>query len=910
MKQVIYGVTLDLKDLYIETKETEVEGMFKTVEDSLEYVHEQYTNEEVLSLLRPYVAEWFKRKYSSFTPAQLLAIPEIKKGNNVLISSPTGTGKTLAAFLGILDELFKLGEEGKLEDHVYVVYVSPLRALNNDMKRNLIEPLKEISDAARKLGYEIPEIRVAVRTSDTKPYEKQRMIKTPPHILITTPESFSIALVAPRFRETLRNVKWVIVDEIHELCSSKRGAHLSLAIERLENFVGHRLIRIGLSATIAPLDEVAKFLVGFEDNGRPRKCKIVDARFAKPFEIRVVSPLRNIATASASEISEAIYSTLKDIILKHRTTLVFTNTRSATERVVFKLRKMFKENNVLDADKIEAHHSSLSRDLRLNVEEKLKRGELKVVVCSTSLELGIDIGYIDVVVLLSSPKSVSRLLQRIGRAGHKLRNVSKGIIVIVDRDDLVECTVLAKAALERKIDNVRIPKNPLDVLAQHIVGMALERKWKVDEAYRLVRRSYNYHTLSFNDFMSVLKYLSGKLVNLEHQRVYAKIWLDEEEGVFGRKGRGKTRMIYYMNSGTIPDEAKITVISDNGKYIGTIDEQFLQILLPGDIFVLGGRTYKFIRSYGSLALVKPVEGERPTVPTWFSEMLPLSYDSALLVGEFRRKIASMIDEGKSEGEILRFIMEHYYVEEHVAKDIYKYILEQYRFTQGIVPNDKLILIEVFGEGSKINIVFHTLFGRRVNDALSRAYAYVLSNLAGSNVKVTVTDNGFMLTITNINLSQTIITNLLSKVKSTNIDEILRRALKNTELLKRRFRHCAQRSFMILKRYMGREKSVHRLQLNAQNLLKVVEEIMDFPVLKETYREILEDFMDIKHAKEVLRKMEAGEIEVRIITGKPVPSPFAHNIVLQGYSDVVLMEDRRALLRKLYERVLEYMRTTK
>ena len=884
--------------------------MFKTVEDSLEYVHEQYTNEEILSLLRPYVAEWFKRKYSSFTPAQLLAIPEIKKGNNVLISSPTGTGKTLAAFLGILDELFKLGEEGKLEDHVYVVYVSPLRALNNDMKRNLIEPLKEISDVARELGYEIPEIRVAVRTSDTKPYEKQRMIKTPPHILITTPESFSIALVAPRFRETLRNVKWVIVDEIHELCSSKRGAHLSLAIERLENFVGHRLIRIGLSATIAPLDEVAKFLVGFEDNSRPRKCKIVDTRFAKPFEIRVVSPLRNIATASASEISEAIYSTLKDIILKHRTTLVFTNTRSATERVVFKLKKMFKENNVLDADKIEAHHSSLSRDLRLNVEEKLKRGELKVVVCSTSLELGIDIGYIDVVVLLSSPKSVSRLLQRIGRAGHKLRNVSKGIIVVVDRDDLVECTVLAKAALERKIDNVRIPKNPLDVLAQHIVGMALERKWKVDEAYRLVRKSYNYHILSFKDFMSVLKYLSGKLVNLEHQRVYAKIWLDEEEGVFGRKGGGKTRMIYYMNSGTIPYEAKITVISDNGRYIGTINEQFLQILLPGDIFVLGGRTYKFIRTYGSLAIVKPVEGERPTVPTWFSEMLPLSYDSALLVGEFRRKIASMIDEGKSEGEILRFIMEHYYVEEHVAKDIYKYILEQYRFTQGIVPNDKLILIEVFNEGSKTNIVFHTLFGRRVNDALSRACAYVLSNLVGSNVKVTVTDNGFMLTITNLNLSPTMITNLLSKVKSTNIDEILRRALKNTELLKRRFRHCAQRSFMILKKYMGREKSVHRLQLNAQNLLKVVEEIKDFPVLKETYREILEDFMDIKHAREVLRKIEAGEIEVRIITDEPVPSSFAHNIVLQGYSDVVLMEDRRALLRKLYERVLEYMRTTK
>ena len=906
MKQVIYGVTLDLKDLYIETKETKVEGMFKSVEDSLEYVYEQYTDEEVLSILRPYVAEWFKRKYGSFTPAQLLAIPEIKKGNNVLISSPTGTGKTLAAFLGILDELFRLGEEGKLENHVYVVYVSPLRALNNDMKRNLIEPLEEILSMAKELGYEIPEVRVAVRTSDTTPYEKQRMIRTPPHILITTPESFSIALVAPKFRGTLKNVKWIIVDEVHELCSSKRGAHLSLAIERLENFVGHKLIRIGLSATIAPLDEVAKFLVGFENSGKPRKCKIVDARFAKPFEIKVISPLKNIVTASANEINEAIYSTLKNIILKHRTSLIFTNTRSATERVVFKLRKMFKKNNVLDADKVEAHHSSLSRDLRLSVEEKLKRGELKVVVCSTSLELGIDIGYIDVVVLLSSPKSVSRLLQRIGRAGHRLRNVSKGVIVVVDRDDLVECTVLAKAALERKIDNVRIPKNPLDVLAQHIVGMALERKWRIDEAYRLVRRSYNYRTLSFKDFMSVLKYLSGKLVNLENQRVYAKIWLDEEEGVFGRKGGGKTRMIYYMNSGTIPDEAKIAVISDDGRYIGTIDEQFLQILLPGDIFVLGGRTYKFLRSYGSLALVKPVEGERPTVPTWFSEMLPLSYDSALLVGEFRRKIANMINEGKDEKDILEYIMEQYYVDEYIAKDIYKYILEQYRFTQGMVPNDKLVLIEMFSEDSKINIVFHTLFGRRVNDVLSRAYAYVLSNMVGSNVKVTVTDNGFMLSIVKFKPSQNTIVALLNKVRSENIEDILKKALKNTELLKRRFRHCAQRSFMILKRYMGKEKSVHRLQLNSQNLLRIIEDMEDFPILKETYREILEDFMDIEHAREVLKKMERNEIEVKIVVNKPVPSPFAHNIVLQGYSDIVLMEDRRAMLKKLYERVIKYI----
>jgi len=871
--------------------------------EEITFVEKEYSDEEIFSLLRPYIVEWFRSKYSTFTPPQRKAIPEIKKGNNVLISSPTGTGKTLAAFLGILDELFRLAEEGKLEDKVYVVYVSPLRALNNDMKRNLIGPLSEIEEFCEKLGYGRLKIRVAVRTSDTSPYEKQKMLKEPPHILITTPESFAIALVAPRFRKLLKDVKWVIVDEIHELCSSKRGVHLSLSIERLEHYVGRPLIRIGLSATIAPLIEVAKFLVGYDSNGRPRKCRIVDARFAKPISIKVISPLKDIVYATAEEINEAIYSTLVEIIRNHRTALVFTNTRSATERVVYKLRKIFKTNGILDADLVEAHHSSLSRNIRLTVEEKLKKGLLKAVVCSTSLELGIDIGYIDVVVLLSSPKSVSRLLQRVGRSGHKLRNLSKGILIVVDRDDLVECTVLAKAALERKIDNVRIPKNALDVLAQHIVGMALERKWKVKEAYELVRRSYNYHDLSFGDFMSVLKYLAGAYEELRSMKVYAKIWLDEEEGVFGRRGRGKTRMIYYMNSGTIPDEAKITVITDKGRYLGTIDEQFLQILVPGDVFVLGGRTYKFVRSYGSLILVKEVEGERPTVPSWFSEMLPLSFDSALLVGKFRRTIAKMIDENVNYSKIIEYIVDTYNVERKDAESIYKYILEEYLFTGGIVPGNDLILIEVYDEPYRRNIIFHTLYGRRVNDALSRAYGYILSKMISENVKITITDNGFVLTIPLRNVK---IEDLLSKVSSRNIVNILKEALKNTELLKRRFRHCAERAFMILKRYMSSERSVHRLQLNAQNLLKIVEKYENFPVLKETYREILEDFMDVKNAIKVLKGIEEGRIKVKVIGPREVPSPFAHNMLLQGYSDVVLMEDRRTMLLKLHRKVMEYL----
>ncbi len=861
---------------------------------------------EVLRMLRPYVREWFSSKYTEMTEPQRCGIPLIKKGYNVLISSPTGTGKTLAAFLGILDELFHLAEKGQLEDRVYAVYVSPLRALNNDMRRNLLEPINGITRIAKEMGYELQQVRVAVRTSDTSPSEKQKMLKEPPHILITTPESLAIALVAPKFREKLRGVKWVIVDEIHELASSKRGAHLSLSIERLEYLTGNSLQRIGLSATIAPLEEVAKFLVGFRDDGNPRDCVIVDARFAKPIDIRVLCPVKDLVHAPAEEVNEAIYTLLAKLVSEHRTTLVFTNTRSATERVVFKLRRLLKDLKIADMDEIEAHHSSLSRDLRLTVEEKLKNGQLRVVVSSTSLELGIDIGYIDLVVLLSSPKSVSRLLQRVGRAGHHIRQVSKGRLIVVDRDDLVECTVLAKAALERKIDKVHIPMNPLDVLAQHLVGMALESKWKIEEAYKLVRRSYNFHNLDYKDFMNVLRYLAGRYTELEEYNVYAKIWLDEKEGVFGRK-KG-VRVIYYLNSGTIPDEVKVHVFRiDNGKYVGDLEENFVQLLTPGDIFVLGGRTYEFVGASGTKAFVKPAEGKKPTIPSWYSEMLPLAFDSALLVGAFRRWVAELIAKGYPRVKAVEMIAREYNLEWHAAESIYDYILEQYLFTGGLVPSDKLLLVEVYvDEDEQTNIIFHSLFGRRVNDALSRAYAYMLASKWFTNVKVTVTDNAFMLTTTTP-AEKIDYLELVYSVTPTNIRSILRRVLRNTELLKRRFRHCAERAFMLLRRYQGREKSPHKLQLNAQALLEAVEMLEDFPILKEAYREILEDYMDIENAIKVLTWIHEGKLEVRVFGPTSVPSPFAHHIVARGYSDIVLMEDKRKLIMELHRKVLEVLK---
>lgn len=867
----------------------------------IEVVDRVPSDEEVYGLLRPYVAEWFRRKYGTFTPPQRMAIPEIKAGRNVLISSPTGTGKTLAVFLALLDILYRYAEKGMLEDQVYVVYVSPLRALNNDMRRNLLEPIQGIKKVATELGYELPDIRIAVRTSDTSPTEKQRMIKKPPHILITTPESLSIILVAPKFRERLRYTKWIVIDEIHEVASSKRGSHLSLSIERLENLVGRPLIRIGLSATIAPLEEVALFLVGYDDYGRPRPCRIVDARFTKPIDIRVICPVKDLIHTSAEEVNEAIYRVLVDLIRSHRTTLVFTNTRSATERVVYKLRKIFEKEGVIDADKVEAHHSSLSRDVRLEVEEKLKRGELKVVVSSTSLELGIDIGWIDLVVLLSSPKSVSRLLQRVGRSGHHIREVSKGRIIVVDRDDLVECTVLAKAAMERKIDRIRIPKNPLDVLAQHIVGMALEKKWDVKEAYKLVKRSYTFHTLEWKDFLDVLRYLAGRYGELfEGANVYAKIWFDEEEGVFGR--RKGARMIYYLNTGTIPDEAEIRVFTLEGRYVGDLEEEFAQILAPGDIFVLGGRTYEYVRGDINRIYVRRVEGVRPTVPSWFSEMLPLAFDSALEVGRFRRIVYELMME-KPREEVIRWLIKEYNLEPHAAEAIYDYFMEQVLYTNTPLPSDKLLLVELWDEGDTFNIIFHALYGRRTTSALSRAYAYVLSRKTGLNVRITVSDNGFMLTLSrkpdNLDVRE-----LVYSVTPDNIEEILKRVLRYTELLKRRFRHCAERAFMILRRYKGVETSLYRRQVNAQALLRIVESIPDFPVLREAYREILEDHMNIDAAKLVLKWIHQGDIDVRVIGPYSIPSPFAHGLVAQGYSDVVLMEDRKKLLQMLHRKVLE------
>ncbi|PCN50324.1 ATP-dependent helicase [Candidatus Geothermarchaeota archaeon ex4572_27] len=850
--------------------------------------------EEVLRVLDEDVAEWFKQ-FKELTPPQKYGIIPISQGKNVLITSPTGSGKTLTAFLYILSELFKLAKQGKLEDTVYAVYVSPLRALNNDIRKNLEKPLREITEMIRRKGVEIQEIRIAVRTGDTTASERSRMLRKPPHILITTPESLALVITAPLFREKLKGVRWVIVDEIHSLCENKRGAHLSLTLERLQEIVGRPFVRIGLSATISPLEEVAKFLVGYNDDGTVRDCYVIDARFSKPMDLRLICPVEDLIYTPAEEASEAMYRRIAEIVNRHRTTLIFTNTRSGTERVVFHLKRL----GLVDADKLGAHHSSLSREERFEIEDRLKRGEVKGVVTSTSLELGIDIGYIDAVVQIGSPKGISRGLQRVGRSGHSMDKTSRGYFIALDLDDLIEDGVLIREAYRGRLDNVSIPKNPLDVLAQHIVGMALTRKWRIEEAYRLVRRSYCFHDLPWEDFIAVLRYLAGRYQELVDRKVYAKIWLDEEEGVFGRRGK-LLRPIYFQNIGTIPDEVAVTVYH-GARRVGYLEEEFLEELSPGDTFILGGKVYRFKWARGLVAFVEPAEGAKPTVPRWISELLPLTFDLGEAIADFRYMLYRLIREGRVR-EAEEVVKREMRADDSAARNVTRYIAMQYRYLRSLGFDDfhsrSNLIVERFrmpGEPG-IYYVFHTVFGRRVNSVLARAIAHVIGREEGINVRVIIDDHGFAL-----HLPYPVdIERYLRMVNSRNLRKEISEAVLNTQYIWRIFRHVATRALMVLRYYKGKKTRVHRQQLNSEMLFSVVREMRDFPLLKEAIREVIEDKMDVVRAEIVLRDVEEGRRRWVVLPESDIPSPFAQGPVLRGMKDAVLMSDRVRLMQRLYE----------
>ncbi len=850
-----------------------------------EYMKEPHKEEKLRKILHKDISRWFFSRFSSFSLPQLFGVMEIHSRNNILISAPTGATKTLTAFLSVLNELVDSSRKGILEDKVYAVYISPLKALNNDIQKNLEEPLKEIEELSGKLN-----IRTAVRTGDTPPSERQKMLKKPPHILITTPESLAILLSTIKFKDLLADVQWVIIDEIHSLAENKRGVHLSLTMERLER-LSPGMTRVGLSATISPLDEIAGFLVGYEKD-EPRPCKIVDVQYIKDMDLKVLSPVSDLIDNTHEIMHYSMYSLMDKLIQDHKTTLIFTNTRAATERVVHHLKDKFPKKYT---ENIGAHHGSLSKELRFNLEKRLREGKLKVVVSSTSLELGIDIGFIDLVILLGSPKSVARALQRVGRSGHQLHSVTKGRLIVLDRDDLVECSVLLKSAMEKKIDKIHIPKNALDVLSQQIYGIAISEKMPYDELFAMIKSSHCYHEISKKDFQGVIDYLSGKFISLEDRHVYAKIWHDEETGMIGRRGK-LARLIYMTNIGTIPDETQVQV-KVGAQLVGFIDEAFLERLRPGDVFVLGGQVYQFKFSRGMVAQVTASPDRPPTVPSWFSEQLPLSFDLAQEIGRFRRLMSEKFCSNQPKAEIMKFINSYLYVDEKAAESIYNYFFEQFNYAK--IPSSTLIMIEHYKDNSRYYTVFHSLFGRRVNDCLSRAVAFAIGRTLHRDVEIGITDNGFYVASD----KRTDVKRAFELLKSEDFSQVLDLAIENSEVLKRRFRHCAARSLMILRNYKGREKKVGRQQVSSMLLLSAVKRISkDFPILKEARREVLEDLMDIDNAKKVLKGIESKKIKIEEIH-LDMPSPFAFNLVLMGKVDLMKIDDKIEFLRRMHQNIL-------
>ncbi len=845
-------------------------------------VIEPHSSAEVEAILHPLVREWFFSRFQDFSKTQLYGVKNIYDRKNLLVSAPTGGTKTLTAFLGIINYLVDLALKQELEDKTYAVYVSPLKALSNDIYVNLIRPLEEISALAEKKELKMQLIRVGLRTGDTTVAERAKMARKIPHLFVTTPESLAIILTTPKFVTALHALEFIIIDEIHAL-TNKRGVYLSLTLERVCDLSVIEPVRIGLSATIHPLEEIARFLVGMG-----RDCLIAPVQLLKKIDISLEFPGEHILEAEDATNQKKMYALLDELIQKHKTTLIFTNTRNATERIIHHLDLHFPGRYT---GLIGAHHSSMSKEKRFEIEDRLRKGELKVVVSSTSLELGIDIGSIDLVILLRSPKSVSRALQRIGRAGHKLHDNPKGTFIVLDRDDLIECSILMKEMIEHKIDTAEIPKNALDVLAQQIFGMAITKVWDVNVLFATIRKSYCYATLSKDDFFSVVSYLAGDYA-LEHRHVYAKIWYDTEKNQIGKKGK-LARVIYMTNIGTIAEEGFIAVVigsgDERGIVVGKIDESFLERMKRGDVFVLGGQKYQYLFSRGMKAYVKAGVTKNPTIPSWFSEQLPLHFDVALGIGRLRKLVRERL--GNKE-ECLSFLQSYLYCAKPLAQEIYAYIKEQDDFA--VVPDEHTIVVEKFKE-EKEYLLFHSMYGRRVNDALARAYAYAAAKLRYRDVEMGIHDQGFFISGEQLDEDK-----ILSFVKSKNLQDILKEAIETTEVLRRRFRHCAARSLMILRTYKGREKSVGKQHMHSGFLLTAVKKISnEFPILREARREVLEDLMDIKHAKVVLEWIEEGKVKIKIIK-TPFVSPFGLQLMLQGRSDLIKMEDRASFLKRMHE----------
>jgi ATP-dependent Lhr-like helicase len=851
------------------------------------------------------ILDWFQARFHKPTPPQAGAWPRIAAGANALIISPTGTGKTFAAFLSVLNQLAIEHANGKLKQQLRAIYVSPLRALSYDLEKNLKQPLSEV------YGSDSP-IRVGLRSGDTTSAERQKQFDRPPHILLTTPESLSLLLTQKKWQPVLETVEWMIIDEIHAMAENKRGAHLSVSMERLADLVagrGKTLQRIGLSATVAPVHEAAQFLVG--TNGA---CDIIDTSAAKKIDIRIYSPLGKNPYPPSGYTGERLIAELGRLVQANRTTLVFTNTRSGAEAATFWLQRALPEFS----DQIECHHASLGRDVRQEVEDRLKRGELRAVVCSTSLELGIDIGSVDLVVMLSTPKGVSRALQRTGRAGHNINTVSRGLVMATNLNDLVECCATVLLARTRQLDPIRLPRAPLDVLAQHLASMGCIRRWSFDEALALIRRAYPYRDLRDDEFRDVIDYLAGGGKSLRHQyaELFGKIHVDET-GFETRTGMVQRDLL--QNMGVIPNEGVVSVRLKH-RTLGSIEETFLRNLQIGDVFIIAGRAVKLERIGMMECFVSKADHATPTVPRWNANKMPLTNKVAEEIVLFRGQIRAQIEsKGGDDASITPWIAERLDCGQVNAALIHQMYAAQHALSE--IPTADFLLVEEYvsqgNEGPPEEEVlqkrkpmkrrlptrmptarhyfFHCLIGRAGNEALSRVLALRISRLRGGNAIATPDDYGFVLTVT----TDQIITeaDLPALLSPQNFTEDLNESLSRSDLLKYHFRNAAQAGLMVYRNFFGEQKSIRKLHWSAEVIFNVLaQHEPDHVLLREARRDAVHTYLDLEGALAYLRRMQ--NLPVRLKTVWRVP-PLSFALFVTKIKEALLVEDPRAMTERLF-----------
>ncbi len=848
----------------------------------------------------PVVARWFAERFGEPTAPQQRGWPEIEAGRHTLIAAPTGSGKTLAAFLVCLDRLVRRWLDGALEEQTYVVYVSPLKALGNDIHRNLEEPLAELAERFEAAGYGKLPIRALVRTGDTPTSERQAMLRHPPHILVTTPESFYLMLTAGKSRELLRSVETVIVDEIHALVRDKRGSHLALSLERLEALCQRPPLRIGLSATQRPIEGIARFLVGsqrVDEQGRPN-CSIIDEGHARELDLGIEVPPSELSAVCSNEQWTEVYTRLTELIVQHRSTLVFVNTRRLAERVAHHLRELLGEEAVA------SHHGSLSRQIRQSAERRLKAGELKAIVATASLEMGIDIGYIDLVCQIGSPRSIATFLQRVGRAGHSLGKVPKGRLFPLSRDELLESLALVRAVRAGQLDAIQIPEQPLDILAQQIVASVACEEWDESELFELCRRAWPYRNLSRADFEAIIELtsegVSPKLrrgAHLHRDRINGRV-----------RARRSARLAAITSGGAIPDTALYRVVAEpEGTFVGTVDEDFAVESLAGDVFLLGNTSWRVIHVRGGEVLVRDAEGAPPSIPFWLGERPGRTPELSAGLSQLRKDLAAAVSRLAVDPQgAVDWLVTECGAAPWAAEQALRYVETQLAALALVPTQEDVVFERFFDESGGMQLVIHAPFGARINRAWGLTLRKRFCRSFDFELQASADDDGIVLSLGPQHSVP--IEGLFKMLNADNVAALLEQAVLAVPMFQVRWRWNLTRALVVLRQQNGKRVPPHMLRFRCDDLMAAVFPetvgclenhsgdivVPDHPLVRQTMHDCLHEAMDIDGLVSLLGRV--GEGTIRFV-GRDTrePSPFSYELLNANpyaFLDGAPLEERR------------------